>query len=237
MSCVQCNDDFCAVCFQHQHRKGNRTKHQSNQISQSSSTTTTITTTTEANSIPSLSTSSSSSSSSSSIPTSQSNLIAESDSELVHTVASAWFGENLPSSRWFEERCHYVPLRLTEQERKYLAIVTGVLKVSEYTDKVDIMTYSSKAARIQVQLEEICSLVMGLMLASDFKEGKKIVENSTFRRSAGFIQQVLEIGRRHKVRNPDKMRELYGKLVYLLMDSQQSEIRRNLGTYIIYHIS
>lgn len=41
-------------------------------------------------------------------------------------------------------------------------------------------------------------------------------------------EQVFEVGRRHKVMNPEKMRSEYGKLVYLLMDSQLPEIQELL---------
>ena len=37
------------------------------------------------------------------------------------------------------------------------------------------------------------------------------------------------MGRRHKVMNPEKMRSTYGKLVYMLQDSQISEVQELLG--------
>jgi hypothetical protein len=68
------------------------------------------------------------------------------------------------------------------------------------------------------------------MLAVDFKEGKKLLAQAPrFQENAAFLQNVLEAGRRHKVRNPDKLRDVYGKLIYLLMDAQNPDIARRLG--------
>ncbi|GKY96388.1 hypothetical protein MPSEU_000598400 [Mayamaea pseudoterrestris] len=44
-----------------------------------------------------------------------------------------------------------------------------------------------------------------------------------------FLQAMFEIGRRNKVLNPSSMRTTYGKLMYLLQDSQNSTVARSLG--------
>ena len=47
--------------------------------------------------------------------------------------------------------------------------------------------------------------------------------------NAEFFQEIFEIGRRNKVLNPAKMRTTYGKLMYMLQDSQSSNVARGLG--------
>ncbi len=46
--------------------------------------------------------------------------------------------------------------------------------------------------------------------------GKEVVESRAFKDHEVFFQTVFEIGRRHKIMNPEKMRGEYGKLVYML---------------------
>jgi Protein of unknown function (DUF2009) len=118
---------------------------------------------------------------------------------------------------WFVERAKYIPLRLTLGERKYLRLLDAALQVSEYTDKIDTLGYGlSKARRIVHQIRELCAILSGLVLAADYKQGQELFTDRDFASNAQFFQQVFELGRRHKIMNPDKMRTTYGKLVYLL---------------------
>ena len=51
----------------------------------------------------------------------------------------------------FMERTKYIPVRLTLAQRKLLRLCEATLNVSEYTDKVDILTWKSKTGRIHEQ--------------------------------------------------------------------------------------
>lgn len=118
---------------------------------------------------------------------------------------------------WFLERAKYIPLRLSLLERKYLRLLEAALNVSGYTDKIDTIQFGvSKSKRIVAQIRELCSIMAGLLLAADYKEGQQLFQNKDFQANEKFYQQVFELGRRHKIMNPDKMRTTYGTLAYLL---------------------
>ena len=51
-----------------------------------------------------------------------------------------------------------------------------------------------------------------------------MLKDSDFGENAAFFQMCFEIGRRYKILNPERMRDTYGKLIYLLMDSQKPEV-------------
>ena len=128
----------------------------------------------------------------------------------------------------FASRAKSIPLRLSLKERKRLRLLEAALSVSEYTDKVDVISYSSKTSRIHQQLKEICAILSGLLVASDYKAGQKLVVDKTFSDNEAFFQSIFEIGRRHKIMNPEKMRTEYGKLVYLLQDSVDGTVQELL---------
>jgi len=123
-------------------------------------------------------------------------------------------------NEWFIERAKFIPLRLTLPERKYLRLLEAALTVSEYTDKIDTIGFGlSKAKRIVHQIRELCAIMSGLLISADYKKGQELFTDRDFQANAGFYQQVFELGRRHKIMNPDKMRTTYGKLIYLLQVS------------------
>jgi len=118
---------------------------------------------------------------------------------------------------WFVERTKFIPLRLALGERKYLRLLEAALQVSEYTDKIDTLGFGlSKARRIVHQIRELCAILSGLVLAADYKQGQELFTDRDFASNSDFYQNLFELGRRHKIMNPDKMRTTYGKLVYLL---------------------
>ncbi|KAI8322206.1 hypothetical protein GQ54DRAFT_297535 [Martensiomyces pterosporus] len=136
-------------------------------------------------------------------------------------------------SEWITERAKYIPLRLTLKERKYLRLLEAALNVSEYTDKIDVLMYGNKAKRIVAQIKELCAILSGLILASDYKAGQTLFEDRQFEDNEEFFQKIFEIGRRHKIMNPEKMRNEYGKMMYLLQDSQMSDVRNMLNFSIV----
>lgn len=210
--CEQCLDNYCEVCFQNQHRKGKlRKKHTYKQLEDNERI--------QAN-----------------VPLNDNaiNLIqSEPDvniDEINFDVSKSIFTQEdiQEVGTWYIERTKYIPLRLSYEERKYLRLLEATLNVSEYTDKIDIIVYSSRAKRIVNQIKEFCSILSGLVLSADYREGQRLFENKSFEDNEEFFQTIFEIGRRYKITTPEKMPD-YGKLIYLLQDSQIEEIKDMLG--------
>lgn len=122
----------------------------------------------------------------------------------------------------------FIPMRLTHEERRLLRLLEAALNVSEYTDKIDIISYKSKSKRILAELKEICSILAGLVVAQDFKIGQKFVEDKNFSDNAEWYKNIFEIGRRYKVMNPEKLRDSFGKLCFMIMDSRYPEVKEQL---------
>eukprot|EP00965_Chrysotila_dentata_P209792 6185505-Pleurochrysis_carterae.AAC.1 len=95
-------------------------------------------------------------------------------------------------------RAELIPLRLNETERSLLrpdlnrygaalnSSVAGALSVSEYTDKVDVISFRyNRGSRVQEQLEELLATISGLTIASSYK-GAALVRGSAQTRAAAF---------------------------------------------------
>jgi hypothetical protein len=91
-------------------------------------------------------------------------------------------------------------------------------------DKIDDASDTSKAKRVVNQIKELCAILTGTVLACDYKRGQELFVDRDFEENEDFFQTIFEIGRRHKIMNPEKMRSAYGKLMYLLSVSQDEWI-------------
>jgi len=159
------------------------------------------------------------------------NGLAKDDEELSDAVADSDDEDSIEdpsscsSSVAFIERCRYIPLRLSYEERNKLRLLEAALNVSEYTDKVDILSWERKTSRVHKQIRTVCSILCGLVVAQDYRQGQKLIQSREFCDNVRFFQSTFEIGRRYKIMNPDKMRAEYGKMTYMLMDSTDDNVR------------
>ena len=133
------------------------------------------------------------------------------------------------------KRADAIPLRLTPTERSVLRVLDGALMVSEYTDAVDVLSSwrSSRASRIQAQVTDTLAAISGMIVAALHKTGKELVLSRSPDEKGWFYAKCFEIGRRYKMMNPDKMRSTYGKLMYMLQDAAQPEMRTSLGFSVV----
>ncbi|GAV55602.1 hypothetical protein ZYGR_0AV02340 [Zygosaccharomyces rouxii] len=212
--CNDCEENFCVVCFEMLHRGGKRRKHEyvkttedkvdsSQQQQQQPQQQPQPTEEDKTGSSPA--------------PENVSNQEDSIDAKLLSHL---------------KDSATYIPMRLTFEERHLLRLLEAALQVSEYTDRVDILSYKSKPKRIVEQLKEICSVLSGLVVASNMKIGQKLLEMKNFSDNAKWFQAVFEIGRRYKIMNPERMRDTYGKLCYMVMDSRLPQIEEHMEFHL-----
>lgn len=140
------------------------------------------------------------------------------------------------------ERAKYIPVRLSYEERKTLRLVNSAINVSDYTNTVDSSGFKSKTKRNHAMLQNICGFLSGLIAASDYNEGQRVLEDRNFSSYESKIQNMLEISRRYKIMNPEKLRSEYGKLILLMQDAMSAEIKPLLGIdiyrpiYTVYNV-
>jgi hypothetical protein len=195
MRCEQCDDEYCAVCFQALHRKGKRAKHTAVAVEGGARG-----------------------------GAAGPSVAPQLGGGAVPTAAPTSSGE-MYSPEWFVERAKYIPLRLDMTQRKGLRLLQSALKVCDYTDKIDVATNRNKAKRVAAQLRDVCALLSGTIVAVDYTEGQRLVQSRDFLQNKSFFVSYFEVGRRHKIMNPDAMRDEYGKLIYLLQDANSEEVQ------------
>ncbi|EJF62276.1 hypothetical protein DICSQDRAFT_58739 [Dichomitus squalens LYAD-421 SS1] len=244
--CETCSDNFCEVCFASQHRKGTRKRHASKPLSGHQEK--------KAKANDNVAAPADEQGEDGEKMHVDEPAAEDSDDELERAAAEAVSSKTdivlssqpTPGSsvgEWFVERSKYIPMRLTLSERKFLRLLEAALNVSEYTDKIDTIGFGlSKAKRIVHQIRELCAILSGLVLSADYKQGQELFQDRDFQSNEEFYQDIFEIGRRHKIMNPDKMRSTYGKLIYILQDSQTPEVKDLLNfscvkpIYTVYNV-
>eukprot|EP00441_Pelagodinium_beii_P020222 CAMPEP_0197670262 /NCGR_PEP_ID=MMETSP1338-20131121/74138_1 /TAXON_ID=43686 ORGANISM="Pelagodinium beii, Strain RCC1491" /NCGR_SAMPLE_ID=MMETSP1338 /ASSEMBLY_ACC=CAM_ASM_000754 /LENGTH=583 /DNA_ID=CAMNT_0043249973 /DNA_START=6 /DNA_END=1754 /DNA_ORIENTATION=- len=127
----------------------------------------------------------------------------------------------------FYERAKFVPMRLTYEERKYLRLIDATMHVSSYTDHIDSAANVNvnPARKLALQMKQLCAVLTGMQVSHNYETGQQLMQTREFTGRSAFFQTVLEIGRRYKILNPERMRDSYGKLMYFLQDSRKQEVR------------
>ncbi|SCU80190.1 LAMI_0B01134g1_1 [Lachancea mirantina] len=224
MICQDCQEHFCVVCFEMIHRNGRRKGHEYIKLSNDSTGNTPESEKQEQK-----------------LQDSQNvdpagGVADLKETEMTNVDGSAFTKEasmlDQKMLAMLAKHAHYIPMRLTPEERHLLRLLEAALHVSEYTDRVDILSYKSKAKRIVEQLKEMCSVLCGLVIASNLKTGQRLLEMKNFSDNASWFQDIFEIGRRYKVMNPEKMRDSYGKLCYMVMDSRLPQIEEHMEFHL-----
>lgn len=208
--CNDCEENFCVVCFEMLHRGGKRRRHEFVKTVEDNAKEEPL---------------------QERLPTEPSEEQAPENSLADKEVTS---NDSVDAKllSLLRENASYIPMRLTYEERHLLRLLEAALQVSEYTDRVDILSYKSKPKRIVEQLKEICSVLSGLVVASNMKIGQKLLEMKNFSDNAKWFQDVFEIGRRYKIMNPERMRDTYGKLCYMVMDSRLPQIEEHMEFHL-----
>lgn len=233
LTCLTCEEDFCSVCYGYLHRTGKRKNHKSRSFNENAA---------ETPSDPKKAATTNNNVNGSVL---QNGEVVNADTEIEfqsdEIVDRDWtqVADSIIATRGdvkddtqllarIKEHSKFIPMRLTADERKLLRLLEAALNVSEYTDKVDILMYSSKAKRMIAQLKEMCSILAGLVVATNMQAGQKLFEDKDFAANAEWYQSVFEIGRRYKIMNPEKMRVSFGKLMYMIMDSRLPEVKEGM---------
>jgi len=204
--CNDCKDHYCALCFSWQHRTGNRSKHSFTKIGGAEATG----------------------------GTTEFFMELQPKEEVVKVVPTAAVAssdgsqhlEELDRGEPLTDRARFIPMRITKEERVLLHLLEGALDVSEYTDKVDVTGSfgfgwsgrKSKVTVIREELDDMFSLLSGLAVCDNLKQGALVISDKSFKDNQEFYQHVFEVGRRYKIMNPQKMRSTYGKMMWMLQD-------------------
>jgi hypothetical protein len=97
---------------------------------------------------------------------------------------------------WFRDRCQYIPLRLTYEERKSLRLIQALMKASEYTDLVDAADFKNEMKRNVTQLKCLRAGFTGIIASFDYRTAQKLCNGDadfSEPRVATVLRKALEV--------------------------------------------
>ncbi|GMM31708.1 hypothetical protein DAMA08_044530 [Martiniozyma asiatica (nom. inval.)] len=205
--CLGCDEAFCRVCFQFAHKGGKRKTHKYDVLVEINNPDAAL-------------------NEKSVVETPQLEDAKLSQPVVETPVATTDKYEAILQK--VKRNTRFIPMRLSYEERQLLKLLEAALSVSDYTDNVDIISYTSKSKRIITQLKQICSILAGLAVSSNMKAGQALIQDKNFNDNAEWYKQIFEIGRRYKIMNPERMKDTFGKLCYMVMDSRLPQIKEHM---------
>jgi len=129
---------------------------------------------------------------------------------------------------WYVERARFIPLRLLYEERPHLRRTEAMLRSCDYTNLVDGVEHKSKMRRIMRQGQCVRAMLMGIATSFKYDVAQTLVDEPEFHKYKSTFQKIFEITRRYKVMNPEKLRNVYGKMIFLLQDAVSPDVQRDL---------
>lgn len=222
VKCDTCADIYCTVCFDSLHRKGSRAKHTKTAVAQLSTDPPAAAVGADkgAQAQPTAETGATA------METERPAVPCEPAVDSSLRLLAEKDASDYPrfSAEWFVERAKYIPVRLTLSERKKLRLVTAALSTSDYTGRVD-QVFKGKSMRMHTQLQNICGILTGIAVAFSRSQCETELLDRDFKKFTAFYNKTMELARRHKIMNPEKMRSDYGKLVYMLQDTMDPTLQ------------
>ena len=134
----------------------------------------------------------------------------------------------------FLDLARVVPLRLEYEERRVLRLLESTIDSSEYTDRVEAIPPAATQHQVHrhtaTVIKNICCVLSGLVIADNASERsvKSVLEDRDFAKHQKLFRTTFEIARRYKILNPERMRESYVKMMYLLQDMSKPEVKELL---------
>lgn len=219
VDCVECKDEFCRICFQALHRKGRRAQHTPRpkpgqekawEEQLKSQQKTDVEDEAERH------------------EDKFSIFSALTGSGGNRAMAAAGPASDIDQDADFSFRAKFIPVRLQLKERQFMRLLQAQMSVSTYTDEIDRPNLKSNK-RVHAQIMKICAFLAGLAVSVNYEVGQEIVANRRWKDHEKFFQRIMEIGRRYKILNPDRMRTEYGRMMYLMMDAASNDVQQLLG--------